>query len=69
MSCSLVTTDAEAACANCGLVSSDATKLKHCTACRLVKYCGVDCQGPPQAAQEGVQAACGRAQGVQTTRG
>ena len=31
-------------CANCCAVSSDAVKLKDCTACRLVKYCGVDCQ-------------------------
>ena len=32
-------------CANCGKVSSDdVVKLKDCTACRLVKYCGVDCQ-------------------------
>ncbi|EJK77833.1 hypothetical protein THAOC_00306 [Thalassiosira oceanica] len=32
------------ACANCGKLGSDAVKLKNCTACRLVKYCGVDCQ-------------------------
>ncbi|EJK49801.1 hypothetical protein THAOC_31286 [Thalassiosira oceanica] len=44
MSCTLVATDDEAVCANCGLVSSDTVKLKSCTACRLVKYCGVDCQ-------------------------
>ncbi|EJK71803.1 hypothetical protein THAOC_06721 [Thalassiosira oceanica] len=31
-------------CANCGKLGSDAVKLKNCTACRLVKYCGVDCQ-------------------------
>ena len=31
-------------CANCGRESSDDVKLKSCTACRLVKYCGVDCQ-------------------------
>ena len=31
-------------CANCGKESSDAVKLKNCNACRLVKYCGVDCQ-------------------------
>ncbi|EJK64892.1 hypothetical protein THAOC_14321, partial [Thalassiosira oceanica] len=31
-------------CANCGKTGSDAVKLKNCTACRLVKYCGVDCQ-------------------------
>ena len=32
------------ACANCGKHGSDVVKLKGCTACRLVKYCGVDCQ-------------------------
>jgi len=31
-------------CANCGKHGSDTIKLKNCTACRLVKYCGVDCQ-------------------------
>ncbi|EJK47406.1 hypothetical protein THAOC_33872 [Thalassiosira oceanica] len=36
--------DGAEACANCGKLGSDATKLKNCTACRLVKYCGVDCQ-------------------------
>jgi len=36
------------ACANCGRPGSDAVKLKNCTACRLVKYCGVGChaRGP-----------------------
>ncbi|EJK76507.1 hypothetical protein THAOC_01728 [Thalassiosira oceanica] len=32
------------ACANCGKQGSDSVKLKNCTACRLVKYCCVDCQ-------------------------
>ena len=32
------------ACANCGKLGSNNVKLKDCTACRLVKYCGVDCQ-------------------------
>ncbi|EJK53198.1 hypothetical protein THAOC_27420, partial [Thalassiosira oceanica] len=32
------------ACANCGKQGNDIVKLKSCTACRLVKYCGVDCQ-------------------------
>ncbi|EJK68018.1 hypothetical protein THAOC_10858 [Thalassiosira oceanica] len=32
------------ACANCGRESSDAVKLRYCTACRLVKYCSVGCQ-------------------------
>ena len=36
--------DGAEACANCGAVSSDTVKLKNCNACRLVKYCGVDCQ-------------------------
>jgi len=37
------TTEAEV-CANCGKEGSDTIKLKNCTACFLVKYCGVDCQ-------------------------
>ena len=32
------------ACANCGKHGSDTVRLKDCTACRLVKYCGVGCQ-------------------------
>ena len=36
--------DGDEACANCGKHQSDTVKLKNCTACRLVKYCGVDCQ-------------------------
>ena len=32
------------ACAYCGKHGSDTVKLKNCTDCRLVKYCGVDCQ-------------------------
>ena len=32
------------ACANCGKHGNGTVKLKNCTACRLVKYCGVDCQ-------------------------
>ena len=36
--------DVDEACANCGTTASDTVKLKKCTACRLVKYCGVDCQ-------------------------
>ena len=36
--------DGDEACANCGKQGSGAVKLKKCTACRLVKYCGVDCQ-------------------------
>ena len=42
MSC--VPVGGDEACANCGKHGSGTVKLKHCTACRLVKYCGVDCQ-------------------------
>jgi tetratricopeptide (TPR) repeat protein len=31
-------------CANCGKAAVDDVKLKNCTACKLVKYCSVDCQ-------------------------
>ena len=31
-------------CASCGKVEVDDIKLKKCTACKLVKYCGVACQ-------------------------
>ncbi|EJK46184.1 hypothetical protein THAOC_35160 [Thalassiosira oceanica] len=31
-------------CANCGREGGDGVRLKNCTACLLVKYCGVDCQ-------------------------
>ncbi|EJK73910.1 hypothetical protein THAOC_04447 [Thalassiosira oceanica] len=44
MSCVPVAADGDEACANCGKQGSDTIKLKSCTACRLVKYCGVDCQ-------------------------
>ncbi|EJK77557.1 hypothetical protein THAOC_00606 [Thalassiosira oceanica] len=43
MSCVPVVDDV-GVCANCGKQGSDVVKLKDCTACRLVKYCGVDCQ-------------------------
>ena len=39
--------DAEDICANCGKVGGDdddGVKLKKCSACHLVKYCGFDCQ-------------------------
>jgi len=63
MSCIAVEDGTAGVCANCGKHGSDTVKLKNCNACRLVKYCGVDCQkpeGPPQAAQEGLQATRGR---------
>ncbi|EJK51518.1 hypothetical protein THAOC_29303 [Thalassiosira oceanica] len=44
MSCVPVVVDGDEVCANCGKQGSDTVKLKNCTACRLVKYCGVDCQ-------------------------
>ena len=44
MSCVPVMDDGNEACVNCGKLGSDTVKLKNCTACRLVKYCGVDCQ-------------------------
>ena len=47
MSCIAATDGPAGVCANCGK-SCDSEggpiKLKDCTACRLVKYCGVDCQ-------------------------
>ena len=44
MSCVPVTEGSDEACANCGKQGSDTVKLKNCNACRLVKYCGMDCQ-------------------------
>ncbi|EJK44256.1 hypothetical protein THAOC_37223, partial [Thalassiosira oceanica] len=44
MSCVPVVEHGDEVCANCGKYGSDIIKLKNCTACRLVKYCGVDCQ-------------------------
>jgi tetratricopeptide (TPR) repeat protein len=35
---------ADEVCASCGKVEVGDVKLKICTACKLVKYCGVDCQ-------------------------
>ena len=41
-----VETESEAMqrCASCGIAEGDDIKLKKCTACHLVKYCGVKCQ-------------------------
>ena len=44
MSCISFDRAAENECANCRAAASGTIKLKNCTACRLVKYCGVDCQ-------------------------
>ena len=44
MSCIAVDDDSAGVCANCGKHGSDTVTLKNCNACRLVKYCGVDCQ-------------------------
>ena len=44
MSCIAVDCGSTGVCANCGKHGSDTVKLKKCTACRIVKYCGVDCQ-------------------------
>ncbi len=35
--------EVEEVCANCGIAEGDSTKLKLCTACRLIKYCSIDC--------------------------
>ena len=43
MSCAVL--PANGVCANCGKTDGeDGVKLRNCTACLLVKYCGVDCQ-------------------------
>jgi len=36
--------DDKKCCASCGIAANDDVKLKNCTACHLVKYCGVKCQ-------------------------
>ncbi len=36
--------EANEVCANCGKAAVDDIKLKICTACKLVKYCSVQCQ-------------------------
>jgi hypothetical protein len=35
---------ADTSCASCGMAEIDDIKLKKCTACQLVRYCGVECQ-------------------------
>ncbi len=34
----------EVVCASCGITGGDGISLKICTACKLVRYCSVDCQ-------------------------
>ena len=36
--------DEEMRCASCGIAANNDIKLKKCTACYLVRYCGVKCQ-------------------------
>jgi TPR repeat protein len=36
--------EADEVCASCGIAAGDNIKLKICTACKLVKYCSVECQ-------------------------
>ena len=44
MSSSSVEQAIEEVCASCGTTGGDDEKLKLCTACKLVKYCSVECQ-------------------------
>ncbi|KAK1741603.1 Sel1-like repeat family protein [Skeletonema marinoi] len=44
MSAEAETIDDTSMCASCGNAAKDDVKLKNCTACHLVKYCGVKCQ-------------------------
>ncbi len=44
MSSNIDQSDVEEVCANCGITGGDDVKLKLCTACKLVKYCSIDCQ-------------------------
>ena len=41
---SSISTDNISTCANCGKGEENGTKLKTCTACKLVKYCNRECQ-------------------------
>ncbi len=44
MSSSVVEEQVDEVCASCGISGGDDVKLKLCTACKLVKYCSVECQ-------------------------
>ncbi len=44
MSSNIDQSEVEEVCASCGITGGDDVKLKLCTACKLVKYCGVNCQ-------------------------
>jgi len=44
MSTVVVDDDDVSTCANCGKGEEESGKLKHCTACMMVKYCSRDCQ-------------------------
>ena len=39
-----VTASSSSRCASCGIAEDDDVKLRKCTACYLVKYCGIECQ-------------------------
>ena len=39
-----VTASSSSRCASCGIAEDDDVTLKNCTACYLVKYCGIECQ-------------------------
>lgn len=44
MSADSESSSADEVCASCGKAPGDEVKLKMCTACKLVRYCSVDCQ-------------------------
>ena len=44
MSSNIDQSEVEEVCASCGITGGDDVKLKLCTACKLLKYCSVDCQ-------------------------
>ena len=37
-------TEADEVCASCGITGGDDVKLLLCTACKLIRYCSVECQ-------------------------